>query len=86
MIVLTRRMTVVRCPNTDRTPMIRISNKFLENFDFRISDSIEINYQPGKITITKLENQNEFNSLQISPFPVHSFSVPIDAKEYGLCL
>lgn len=68
MITLTRRMSVVRCPSTDRKPMIRISNKFLENFDFRISDSIEINYQLGKITIVKLQNQHDYK-LQ-KPCPV----------------
>lgn len=41
--------------NAERHPVIRIGGKFLEIFGFRIGESISIEYEPEKITITKKE-------------------------------
>lgn len=39
-------------------PHIRIAGKYLKEFDFNIGDSIEVYVIKGKITITKVPNEN----------------------------
>ena len=53
-----RKMTVVYAPGVRsykvQQPMIRITNKFLLSSGFHVGDPIEVMYQRGIITITKL--------------------------------
>jgi len=35
-------------------PMIRITGKYLEDFDFEIGDNIEVKIEMGRIVITKV--------------------------------
>ena len=58
MIPLTRKMSIVRAPCTEASPMIRISNKFLSDAGFETGDKIDVSYQRGKIIINKINNQN----------------------------
>lgn len=37
----------------EKVPMIKISNKMLEKFGFRVGDEVEIEYANDKITIKK---------------------------------
>lgn len=69
MTPITRRMRVIRAPSTDREPMIRIKNKFLENFGFPLGAKIEVTYQLGTIIINKINNEH-INTLQINPLAV----------------
>jgi len=39
-------------------PMIRLTGKFLEGFGFYVGEAIHVEYEPGKITITKKEDDN----------------------------
>lgn len=38
-------------------PFIRIGGKYLEGFDFKVGDFIEVNVEKGKITLSKLPQE-----------------------------
>jgi len=59
-----RRMTVVRAPCTNDKAMIRIVNNLLPRAGFSIGTAVEVNYQPGIITIKKVNKHHERNSIQ----------------------
>jgi hypothetical protein len=40
-------------------PLIRISGKYLNNYDLNIGDKIELTLSRGKITIYKITNRKE---------------------------
>jgi len=49
-----RKMTVTRAPGSNDQPMLRISNRLLTSSGFNIGTPIEVSYQSGTITITKV--------------------------------
>ena len=51
-----RKMTVVRAPGSHSLPMVRISNSLLTTSGFEVGTPIEVSYQPGAITITKVRS------------------------------
>ncbi len=53
-----RRMVIVRAPGTIDIPMLRISNSFLAGAGFEINTRIEVFYEKGRITITKLASEH----------------------------
>ena len=40
----------------ERVPMIKISNKMLEKYGFRVGDEVEIEYAEDKITLKKQDS------------------------------
>ena len=48
-------MTVVRCPGTDKKPMVKISNAALTEIGLHIGDKILVTYEKHKITIVKTQ-------------------------------
>ena len=62
-IPLVRKMSVVRTPGTGDKPMIRIANRFLLDYGFKIGSTVEVSYQPGVIII-KLNKKYESNNIQ----------------------
>jgi hypothetical protein len=54
-----RLMTVVDTPSRHRTPMIRITNRFLSRSGFDIGDAISVDFRPNKIIINRLNKSNE---------------------------
>lgn len=65
-VMETKRQMRIYYRGVDRglVPMIRISNVLLRKFDFEISDLVEIAYEPGKITITKIKSNKNYNEKQ----------------------
>ena len=59
-----KRMTVVRAPSTNDKAMIRIVNNLLPRAGFSIGTAIEVSYEPGIITIKKLNKHHERNNVQ----------------------
>lgn len=50
-----RKMTVVRTPGSYDCPMVRISNRLLTTAaGFHVGTPIEVSYQQGAITISKI--------------------------------
>lgn len=37
-------------------PVIRLAGKYLEAFDFKVGDQVEVHLEPGKIIISKVSN------------------------------
>ena len=58
-----RHMTVVRAPGTMNKPSIRIANNLLAGAEFTIGTAIEVTYQRGIITITKINQQHGHNNI-----------------------
>jgi antitoxin component of MazEF toxin-antitoxin module len=57
-------MSVVRAPSTNEKAMIRIVNNLLTRAGFSIGTAIEVSYQPGIITIKKVNKHHGRNKLQ----------------------
>lgn len=52
---MTRTMTVTYAPGGDgRKPMIRLTNNLLTKAGFNIGNKIDVSYQEGLITISKI--------------------------------
>src|SRR3989344_701055 len=62
-----RRMTIVRSPGTDSTPMLKISNLLLPIMGFAIGAPVMVAYQPGIITVKILNHEHQ---LQKSSSPI----------------
>lgn len=76
-VMTTRRMVIVRAPGTDRNPMVRITNSFLERSGFKVGTPIEVSYQRGLITIKKL---HENNNTDVSAPPAAASSIAADIQ------
>lgn len=63
MTTITRRMTVVRAPSSNGKAMIRLINNLLPKTGFEIGTPIEVSYEQGEITITKLEKTHHGDNL-----------------------
>lgn len=52
-----RKMTVSRSPGSYDCPMVRISNRLLTTAaGFHVGTPVEVSYQQGAITITKIKS------------------------------
>lgn len=59
-----REQTVSYAPGATATkPMIRIANRFLEEYGFTVGDRVEINYADGLITITHINLYDHDNTM-----------------------
>lgn len=75
-----RRMTVVRAPGTDETPMIKIANQLLKAAGFGIGTPVEVAYGPGIITVKIINHANHLQTPQ-RPVAHSAASVQADARK-----
>ena len=75
-----RRMTVVRTPGTDRTPMVKIANQLLSAMGFAIGVPIEVVYSQNLITLRTLNYEHQLQKPS-SPVALSAASGATDARE-----
>lgn len=64
------RITVVRCPGTDRTPMLKLANRQLLACGFSLGTRVSVEYERGRITISLTSQPYEPDNIPGSQVPV----------------